>query len=254
VFAPEIRIYVLSCTLFVIGNHVNRVRLISGATAEGARCSEGFYHGHAESDPNLIRTDAIAPSYKCISRQTSPSFRKVDRPQASMSADEARRLARLIEANHTRLQNMKSQVERLNTLFEEQSRAHNTLESVRKVEGGMTMVPLGSGVQIPVQVKSDLNPVIDIGSGIQIETDGEKALEMLDQRNRELEGLIQNLLLEIKQADETIIDMEKQLMELNEGSKISEEPPARSRSEPTTSQPKAKQRRRKRGTELTLDD
>ena len=140
-----------------------------------------------------------------------------------MSADEARRLARLIEANHTRLQNMKSQVERLNTLFEEQSRAHNTLESVRKVNGGMTMVPLGSGVQIPVQVKSDLNPVIDIGSGIQIETDGEKALEMLDQRNRELEGLIQNLWLEIKQADETIIDMEKQLMELNEGSKISEE-------------------------------
>ena len=171
-----------------------------------------------------------------------------------MSADEARRLARLIEANHTRLQNMKSQVERLNTLFEEQSRAHNTLESVRKVDGGMTMVPLGSGVQIPVQVKSDLNPVIDIGSGIQIETDGEKALEMLDQRNRELEGLIQNLLLEIKQADETIIDMEKQLMELNEISKISEEPPTRSRSEPTTSQPKAKQRRRKRGTELTLDD
>ena len=85
-----------------------------------------------------------------------------------MSADEARRLARLIEANHTRLQNMKSQVERLNTLFEEQSRAHNTLESVRKVNGGMTMVPLGSGVQIPVQVKSDLNPVIDIGSGIQL--------------------------------------------------------------------------------------
>jgi len=171
-----------------------------------------------------------------------------------MSADEARHLARLIEANHTRLQNMKSQVERLNSLLEEQSRAHNTLESVRKGDGGMTMVPLGSGVQIPVQVEPDLSPVIDIGSGIQIETDGEKALEMLDQRNRELEALIQNLLLEIKQADETIIDMEKQLMELNDGSKISEEAPARSESEPTTSQPKAKQRRRKRGTELTLDD
>ena len=171
-----------------------------------------------------------------------------------MSANEARRLARLIESNHTRLQSMKSQVDRLNALLEEQSRAQNTLESVRTGDGGMIMVPLGSGVQIPVQVEPDLHPIIDIGSGVQIETDGEKAFEMLDQRNRELEGLIQNLLLEIREVDETIIDLEKQLMELNERSKITEEPHTKSKSDPTTSQPKAKQRRRKRGTELTLDD
>ncbi len=171
-----------------------------------------------------------------------------------MSAEEVRQLPRLIEANRTRLQSMKSQVERLNSLLEEQSRAQNTLESVRNGDGGMTMVPLGSGVQIPVQVEPDLHPVIDIGSGVQIETDAEKALEMLDQRNRELGGLIQNLLLEIKQVDESIIDMEKQLMKLDEESKTTEDPSDRSRSEPTTKQPKAKQRRRKRGTELTLDD
>ena len=116
------------------------------------------------------------------------------------------------------------------------------------------MVPLGSGVQIPVKVEPDLHPVIDIGSGVQIETDGERALEMLDLRNRELEGLIQNLLLEIKQADEAIIDMEKQIMELNEKSKTTEEIPSKLRSEPKTTQSKAQQRRRKRGTELTLDD
>ena len=77
---------------------------------------------------------------------------------------------------------------------------------------------------------------------------------MLDQRNRELEALIQNLLLEIKQADEAIIDLEKQMMELNEKSKTAEEPPAKSRAEPKTTQSKAQRRRRKRGTELTLDD
>ena len=110
---------------------------------------------------------------------------------------------------------MKNQVERLNSLLEEQSRAHNTLESVRNGDGGMTMVPLGSGVQIPVQVSPDLLPVIDIGSGVQIETDGEKASQMLDQRNRELEGLIHNMLLEIKQVDESIASMEKQVMELS---------------------------------------
>lgn len=186
--------------------------------------------------------------------ETSPSFRKVHPLQTLMTADEARRLGRLIEANHTRLQSMKNQVERLNSLLEEQSRAHNTLESVRNGDGGMTMVPLGSGVQIPVQVLPDLLPVIDIGSGVQIETDGEKASQMLDQRNRELEGLIHNMLLEIKQVDESIASMEKQVMELSGESKTIEEPRATPRREPTTAQPKAKQRRRKRGTELTLDD
>lgn len=186
--------------------------------------------------------------------ETSPSFRKVHHLQTLMTADEARRLGRLIEANNTRLQSMKNQVERLNSLLEEQSRAHNTLESVRNGDGGMTMVPLGSGVQIPVQVSPDLLPVIDIGSGVQIETDGEKASQMLDQRNRELEGLIHNMLLEIKQVDESIASMEKQVMELSGESKTIEEPRATPRREPTTAQPKAKQRRRKRGTELTLDD
>ncbi len=252
--APEIRIYVLYRTLFVISDHVNRVRLISGATAESTHCSECFYHGPAESDPNLIRTDAIDQSSKRISRQISPSFRKVDLLQTSMSMEEARQLTRLIEANHKRLQSMKSQVERLNSLLEEQTRAQNTLESIGNSDGGMTMVPLGSGVQIPVQLAQDLHPVIDIGSGVQIETDVEKTLKMLNQRNRELEGLIQNLLLEIKQIDESIMDMEEQVMELNRETKTTKESPARSSSEPTTTQPKAKQRRRKRGTELTLDD
>ncbi len=64
--ASEIRIYVLSCTLFVLGDHINRVRLISGSTAEGTRCSEDFHHGLADSDSNLIRTDATTPITNAI--------------------------------------------------------------------------------------------------------------------------------------------------------------------------------------------
>ncbi|NDB64869.1 MAG: prefoldin subunit alpha [Euryarchaeota archaeon] len=169
-----------------------------------------------------------------------------------MTADEARRIARLIEANHTRLQSMKSQVERLNSLFEEQSRAHETLQSVRISEGGITMVPLGSGVQIPVNVNPNLKPIIDIGSGVQIETDGEKAMQMLDQRNKELEGLIKNMLVEIKQTDESIIEMEKQIMALEGHSKDSEE--QKKKTKPNSTPPKVMKGRRKRGTELTLDD
>ena len=184
--------------------------------------------------------------------KTSPSLRKVGGPPYHMTADEARRIARLIEANHTRLQSMKSQVERLNSLFEEQSRAHETLRSVRISEGGITMVPLGSGVQIPVNVNPNLKPIIDIGSGVQIETDGEKAIQMLDQRNKELEGLIKNMLVEIKQTDESITEMEKQIMALEGDSKDLEE--QKKKMKPSSTPPQTKKGRRKRGTELTLDD
>ncbi|MGB0791137.1 MAG: prefoldin subunit alpha [Candidatus Thalassarchaeaceae archaeon] len=169
-----------------------------------------------------------------------------------MTADEARRIARLIDANHTRLQSMKSQVERLNSLFEEQSRAHETLRSVRISEGGITMVPLGSGVQIPVNVNPNLKPIIDIGSGVQIETDGEKAIQMLDQRNKELEGLIKNMLVEIKQTDESITEMEKQIMALEGDSKDLDE--QKKKMKPSSTPPQTRKGRRKRGTELTLDD
>lgn len=184
--------------------------------------------------------------------KTSPSLRKVGRPPCHMTADEARRIARLIDANHTRLQSMKSQVERLNSLFEEQSRAHETLRSVRISEGGITMVPLGSGVQIPVNVNPNLKPIIDIGSGVQIETDGEKAIQMLDQRNKELEGLIKNMLVEIKQTDENITEMEKQIMALEGDSKDLDE--QKKKTKPSSTPPQTRKGRRKRGTELTLDD
>ena len=190
----------------------------------------------------------------CKMGKTSPSLRKVGGPPYLMTADEARRIARLIEANHTRLQSMKSQVERLNSLFEEQSRAHETLRSVRISEGGITMVPLGSGVQIPVNVNPNLKPIIDIGSGIQIETDGEKAIQMLDQRNKELEGLIKNMLVEIKQTDESIIEMEKQIMALEGDSKDFRREPNK-KTIPTTSTPSRPSKgRRKEEPELTLDD
>ena len=42
---------------------------------------------------------------------------------------------------------------------------------------------------------------------------------MLDQRNKELEGLIKNMLVEIKQTDESITEMEKQIMALEGDSK-----------------------------------
>ena len=91
-----------------------------------------------------------------------------------------------------------------------------------------------------------------INETFQDKTDGEKAIQMLDQRNKELEGLIKNMLVEIKQTDESITEMEKQIMALEGDSKDSGEQNKKTTVDPTPS--KIRKGRRKRGTELTLDD
>ena len=95
-----------------------------------------------------------------------------------MESDEARRITRLIEANHSRKEALRSQLERLSALLDEQTRAQGTLEAAASQPNKRTLIPLGSGVQIPVTIEEGALPVIDIGSGVQIETTHQKAMQM----------------------------------------------------------------------------
>ena len=116
------------------------------------------------------------------------------------------------------------------------------------------MVPLGSGLQIPVNIESNFLPIIDIGSGVQIETTSDNAVEMLKKRNSELAGLIQGIVSEIEKAEhetaQLLKDIDKEQFVKKESASSSD---ARSKN-PVKSQTSPKSRRRKRGTELTLDD
>ena len=188
-----------------------------------------------------------------IFASNTPSFRIDALQHAPMEPDEARRITRLIEANHSRQEALRAQLERLSALLDEQTRAQGTLEATAMQTNKRTMIPLGSGVQIPVTIEGGALPVIDIGSGVQIETTHEKAIQMLNQRNTELTNLIESMVEESRAIDSTIVELTNQIEEHQ--SDTTPKPSKESTDqEPPQSQPKKRTPRRKRGTELTLDD
>ena len=170
-----------------------------------------------------------------------------------MEPDEARRISRLIEANHSRQEALRAQLERLSALLDEQTRAQGTLEAAASQPNKRTLIPLGSGVQIPVTIEKGALPIIDIGSGVQIETTHDKAIEMLNQRNTELTNLIENMVEESRAIESTILELTTQI-EKNQSDTNLETPTESPDQEPPQNQPKKRTPRRKRGTELTLDD
>jgi prefoldin alpha subunit len=187
-----------------------------------------------------------------IFASNTPSFRIDALQHAPMEPDEARRITRLIEANHSRQEALRAQLERLSALLDEQTRAQGTLEATAMQTNKRTMIPLGSGVQIPVAIEEGALPVIDIGSGVQIETTHEKAIQMLNQRNAELTNLIESMVEESRAIDSTIAELTNQI-EAHQPD-TTPKPKESTVQEPPQSQPKKRTPRRKRGTELTLDD
>jgi len=94
--------------------------------------------------------------------------------------------------------------------------------------------------------------VVDIGSGIQAERTRAEAAEILSTRNNELTDLTERMKTEFDQLEESTMALAGEFNEKMSAIESSDEPKA-----PVTStsddEPKRKPRRR-RGTELTLDD
>ena len=166
--------------------------------------------------------------------------------------EELQRIARLVEANRERMEALEAQLSRLEAVRMEQVNALKALESIPEAGTKGAMVPLGAGVQIITDIPSDYGAVVDIGSGIQAERTRSEAAEILSTRNSELTDLTERMKTEFDQLEESTMALagefnEKMtLIESGEGPKT----PEASASE---EEPKRKARRR-RGTELTLDD
>ena len=163
---------------------------------------------------------------------------------------ELQRIAQQVETNRERLQNLESQVIRLEEVRQEQARAIMTLEAIPKSGANDAMIPLGGGVQIIADIPSEAGAVIDIGSGIQAEKTREEALEILSARNEELLRLMDSLKSEFDETEKLVIELATQF---NDGvAELKDEDTEVASSEGSESRPK--RRRRKRGTEFTLDD
>ena len=114
-------------------------------------------------------------------------------------------------------------------------------------------MPLGAGVQIITDIPSDYGAVVDIGSGIQAEKTRAEASEILSTRNKELSDLTERMKSEFDQLEANTIELANDFNEKMAKVEGSEEQQPQPAPESQEEAPRRKPRRR-RGTELTLDD
>lgn len=167
--------------------------------------------------------------------------------------EELQRIARLVEANRERMEALEAQLRRLESVRMEQLNALKALESIPEGGSKGAMVPLGAGVQIITDIPSNYGAVVDIGSGIQAEKTREEASEILTTRNKELSDLTERMRSEFDQLEANTIELANDFNEKMAKVEGSEEQQPQPASEAQEDLPRRKPRRR-RGTELTLDD
>jgi len=165
-----------------------------------------------------------------------------------MDQQELQRIAQLVEMNRQKMARIEEQVTRLSEIRLEQLGVIASLKVLATQQP--TMIPLGAGVQLPATPAGE-TVVIDIGSGVQAEKPRTEAIKILESRLQEVDDVMTTLQREFTETEKivaelatTFSDAAKQLQQQPvEVPENDQEPPS-----------SAKRRRRKHGTELTLDD
>ena len=166
---------------------------------------------------------------------------------------ELQRLAQLVEVNRERLQSLEQQIRNLEGIKIEQEHAMEALQSI-SVDGAKgAMVPLGAGVQIVADIPADAGAVVDIGSRVQAEKTRPEALEILKKRNDELNGIIDSVSNEHNELENHVVSLASRFNEIANGAQEQVTEGLNEAEQTQVSQP-IRRPRRKRGTELTLDD
>jgi len=164
-----------------------------------------------------------------------------------MEQKELQRIAQLVEMNRQKMARIEEQVTKLTEIRLEQLGVIAALKTLGTNQS--TMIPLGAGVQLPASPKGD-TVVIDIGSGVQAEKPREEAITILEARLNEVDEVLNTLQNEFMETEKVVTDLANTFTEAAKDLQQATE--AQSEEEETPTKPK--RRRRKHGTELTLDD
>ena len=169
-------------------------------------------------------------------------------------ADKAdlQRIAHLVEANRERLNTLDQQIRNLESIRLEQEQAIDALNSISREGAKGAMIPLGAGVQLIADIQPEGGAVVDIGSRIQAEKTRDEATEILRNRNLELKGILDTVRSEYEQLEEYIVTLATTFNQAVEAFQDTADSPETL--EQTQTPPPKRRTRRKRGTELTLDD
>lgn len=179
--------------------------------------------------------------------------------------EELQRIARMVDIHRQKMERIEEQLTRLESIHLEQGQVVRAMREIP--EGGMigAMIPLGSGVQLMVDIPKDSGAVVDIGTAVQAEMTRRQAADLIEERQTEINTLIESLKKEFDSAELTVRELAETF---NQGVAAMEEttppeqeapttPPSQQKvstevDEETTERPR--RRRRGIGSELTLDD
>ena len=200
-----------------------------------------------------------------------------------MAEEELKNMARLIDLNRQRLEQLQDQVSRLEIVQAEDADVETSLTEISRIASEATshpsekkqnkvMIPIGSGVHLPTTVEANTTSVIDIGSGIFAEKNPDEAAPIIRTRITELGIIITELNNEAETITAKITEMGTEFnlaaQQMNDGGMTdpSLEAPQiteQNRTETTDNEGEDKEtaqqqpkpsRRRGFGGELTLDD
>ena len=173
----------------------------------------------------------------------------------TVDRDELQQIAQLVEANRERMQAIEQQIHQLEAIRIEQIQAIEALLAIPEDGAEGAMIPLGSGVQIVADIPADAGAVIDIGSRVQAERTRVEAAEILSKRSEEIVAIIERMKSEFDDMENSTVDLAQKFNEgveaMQSETPQNEEPVRKASGAPGSS---ARGRKRKRGTDLTLDD
>ena len=169
---------------------------------------------------------------------------------------ELQRIAQQVELNRKRMESIEQQTARLEQIRLEQLQTIETLSAIPDEGAKGAMIPLGSGVQIVTDIPPETGAVIDIGSRVQAEKTLSEAITILTKRTEEILDIMNKMKIEFNSIEETTISLanifNEQISSLQTNS--SEENIEQNTTSETITSTKAPRKKKKRGTELTLDD
>ncbi|HYB84788.1 MAG TPA: prefoldin subunit alpha [archaeon] len=115
--------------------------------------------------------------------------------------DVVRQLAAEIRVLEGSIGLLQSRLDIVRAAINEVTLAHNTLEGVKKLEKGeSTLVPIGAGSYVRMQLEDSKKLVMGIGAGVAVEKDVESSVTELKGRLEELEKARTSLQQQLEQT------------------------------------------------------
>ena len=167
-----------------------------------------------------------------------------------MERDELQQISQMRELYHQKVAQIEEQITKLDQVIHEHETAHRSLKQLAKGDAKEGLIPIGAGVQIPIEYTNIKSTLIDIGSGIHAEKSLEETSKVLEIRIGELKELIEQLVTEHSTTKQAISELNHKL----ETTIQSIENPSTLPIKKEQAKPKQKKKRRRYGGELTLDD